>query len=82
VSTSDRSGALSYSTIELESYLPPGWNLEATEGSYEPKRQRWQIAVEDVSKLLWTLVVDRKEADRLGRIPALQAAIDRLERKL
>ena len=82
MSTSDRSGALSYSTIELESYLPPGWNLEAAEGSYEPKRQRWQIAVEDVSKLLWTLVVDRKEADQVGRIPALRAAIDRLERKL
>lgn len=82
MSTSDRSGALSYSTIELESYLPPGWNLEAAKGTYDPKRQRWQIAVQDVSKLLWTLVVDRKEADRLGRISALQAAFDRLERKL
>lgn len=82
VSTPDRSGDLSYSTIELESHLPSGWSLEAVEGSYDPKRQRWRIAVQDISELVWTLVVDRKEAELLGRIPALRAAINRLERKV
>ncbi len=82
MSTSDRSSTLSYSTIELQSYLPPGWNLETDQGTYEPKRQRWQIAIQDGSELVSTLIVDQKEADRLGRIAALRAAIDRLERRV
>lgn len=69
----------SYSAIEVRSYLPPGWMLETEEGRSEPGG--WSIDVQDVSELVSTLVVPDREADRLGRIPALRAAIDRLVRK-
>ena len=72
---------LDYSAIELNSYLPSGWSLEAEEGEYLAAKGRWQIDVQDVSELVSTLAVDRSEAEKLGRIPALRAAIDRLYRK-
>ena len=73
---------LSYSTLELQSYLPAGWNLESADGEYEAGRERWRISIQDVSELVSTLAVNQQDADRLGRIPALRAAIDRLVRKL
>ncbi|MCP4203797.1 MAG: hypothetical protein GY769_17905 [bacterium] len=82
MSPSDRGGSLSYSRIELESYLPSGWSLEEAEGAYEIKKRRWRISVQDVSELVSTLAVDQKAADKLGRIPALRAAIDRLVRRV
>lgn len=82
MSGTKRSGSLFYSPIEVESYLPPGWNLEETDGSFEPARGCWQISVQDVSELVSTLAVDQSAADKLGRIPALRDAIERLVRKL
>lgn len=82
VSPSDRSDTLSYSRVEVESYLPSGWNLEETKGSYDPKKACWRISVQDVSEFVSTLAVDQTAADKLGRIPALRAAIDRLVRRL
>lgn len=76
-STSD----LAYSSIEIRSYLPSGWNLQQPEGTFEPHKRRWEIEVQDVSELVSTLAVDQKQADKLGRIPALRVAIDRLVRK-
>lgn len=73
---------LSYSSIEVRSYLPPGWNLEQAEGTFEERRRCWQIEVQDVSELVSTLEVNQKQAEKLGRIPALRAAIDQLVRKL
>ena len=73
--------ALAYSAIELRSYLPSGWSLEAAEGEYLADKRRWQIEVEDVAELVSPLVVEQADADRLGRIPALRAAIDRLYRR-
>lgn len=81
MSTTGGDSELAYSTIEVRSYLPPGWNLQESEGSFEPKRRRWQIEVQDVGELVSTLAVDQKQADKLGRIPALRAAIDQLVRK-
>ena len=75
------SPALSYSSVELESYLPSGWSLEEPTGSYEPDRKQWRVAVQDVCEMVSTLAVELDDADRLGRIPALQAAIDKLYRR-
>ncbi|MFQ5526786.1 MAG: hypothetical protein ACE5GX_11060 [Thermoanaerobaculia bacterium] len=81
MSSRRQSEPLAYSAIEINSYLPSGWNLEATEGEYLADKRRWQIEVEDVSEMVSTLAVKQADADKLGRIPALQAAIDRLYRK-
>ncbi len=72
---------LAYSTIEVNSYLPSGWNLESAEGRYLAAQQSWQIEVQDVAELVSSLIVTQAEARKLGRIPALRAAIDRLYRK-
>ena len=79
--TTGSNSELAYSSIEIRSYLPSGWNLQQPEGSFEPDKGRWRIEVQDVSELASTLAVDQKQADELGRIPALRAAIDRLVRK-
>lgn len=81
VSQSNGSDSFSYSPIEVESYLPSGWSLEETDGTYEPKKRCWRIAVQDVSELVSPLEVDEKTVAKLGRIPALRAAIDRLVRR-
>lgn len=79
--SSQASTDLSYSPIEVHSYLPPGWNVEQDEGHFDDRRQRWSIDVQDVSELVSKLEVKVKDADRLGRIPALRAAIHALVRK-
>lgn len=79
--TTGSNSDLAYSSIEIRSYLPPGWNLQQPEGSFESQKRRWEIEVQDISELVSTLAVDQKQADMLGRIPALRAAIDRLVRK-
>lgn len=71
---------LAYSTIEVQSYLPSGWSLEDPEGTYSGSQQCWQVEVQDVSEFIRTLEVTAKDAARLGRIPALRNAIDRLYR--
>lgn len=75
------SSRLSYSSVELESYLPSGWSLEEPAGSFEPDEKQWRIAVQDVGEMISTLAVRLEDADRLGRIPALKAAIDKLYRR-
>ena len=78
----DTSGTamLSYSPIEVRSYLPSGWNLEESEGAFVAEENSWQVDIQDVGELVSTLTVKKIDADRLGRIPALRAAIDRLYR--
>ena len=82
VSPVDTDTPLHYSPIEVRSYLPSGWNLEEAEGSYDERKRRWRIRVQDVSELDSHLTVEAKSVEKLGRIPALRAAIDRLVRKL
>jgi len=72
--------ALSYSALEIESYLPSGWTLEEREGVYASGEKRWQVTVQDISEVVRVLAVSDQEATELGRIPALRRAIDRLYR--
>lgn len=69
---------LHYTQLELESYLPSGWNLdpERPEGEYDPKKRRWRTTVYDGLDLSWPLEVEAEGAARKGRLPALAEAMD------
>ncbi len=73
---------LHYTRIELESYLPSGWNLdpERPEGAFDPKKRLWRTTVYDGLDLSWPLDVKAEDASRSGRLPALAAAMDRVFR--
>lgn len=71
---------LFYSALEVKSYLPSGWNMEAEDGSWNASKQIWHLPVQDVAEQTWDLEVSRADADKLGRIVALQKAIERLYR--
>jgi len=72
---------LSYTTIELESYLPTGWALADDEPAWDAKKSAFRARVIDGSELDWDLVVPKGEADQHGRIEALRRAVDRLDRE-
>lgn len=69
---------LHYTRIELESYLPSGWNLdpEQPEGAFDAKKRRWRTMVYDGLDLSWPLDVKAEDATRSGRLPALADAMD------
>jgi hypothetical protein len=71
-----------YTEDELRSYLPTGWNLTGSaEGSWNPKKGRWAVRVEDGTDVRWDLVVDAREAEDKGRHEALRLGVDRLFRE-
>jgi hypothetical protein len=73
---------LSYLPVELHSYLPSGWNLGAVERRrFDERRGVWSAPVVDGAEQEWELVVKADDAARLGRLPALRRAMDRLYRE-
>jgi hypothetical protein len=72
---------LTYTTIELESYIPTGWALASSEPVWDGKKSALRVKVIDGSELDWELVVPKAEADEHGRIEALRRAVDRLDRE-
>jgi len=72
---------LTYTVIELESFLPTGWSLAETDPQWDAKKSAFRIRVIDGSDLDWQLVVPKAEADSHGRIEALRRAVDRLDRE-
>jgi hypothetical protein len=73
---------ISYTRIEIESFLPSGWGLsaEVPEGRWEPQEQAWRTTVRDGAGFEWPLVVAAAEARDAGRLEALRRAFDRLFR--
>jgi hypothetical protein len=71
---------LSYTVIELESYLPAGWTLAANPPRWDEKKGAFHVTVLDGSFLDWDLWVPKAEADKSGRIEALRRAVDELDR--
>jgi hypothetical protein len=71
---------LSYTDLELESYLPSGWVLTDAEPHWDGKEEAFHAKVIDGSELDWDLWVPKAEADRHGRIEALRRAVDKLDR--
>jgi hypothetical protein len=73
---------LSYTEVELESYIPSGWSLSADEPArWDPGESAFRATVLDGSDLDWELVVPLAESERHGRIEALRRAVDELDRK-
>ena len=75
---------LSYTTSEIRGLLPSGWNLGAgAAGRYDPKREEYEIEVEDGADVAWPLVVDRRDLEKSAgdRLNALRRAVDALYRK-
>ena len=72
---------LSYTDIELESYLIAGWVLADDEPPHwDEKEGVFHAKVIDGSELDWDLWVPKADADRHGRIEALRRAVDKLDR--
>ncbi len=72
--------AISFTPIEVRSYLPGGWSLKAAEGQPEDS-ETWSATLVDIADMEWPLSVTPKEVDRHGRIEALRRAIDRIYRE-
>jgi len=72
---------VSYSEVEIRSYLPSGWSIApGASGRWDAARGAWSIDVSDGADNVWTVSVPATAAanDRLG---AFKAEIGRLERK-
>ena len=73
--------SLSYIADEIKSYLPSGWSLGEEAGHWDPKKTAWTIKVLDVADQDWPVAVKASDADKLGRLPALKKAMDRVYRE-
>ena len=72
---------VSYSEVEIRSYLPSGWGIvPGASGHWDAARGAWSIDVYDGADNTWTVTVPGEAAakDRLG---AFNAEIARLQRK-
>jgi len=72
---------VSYSEVEIRSYLPSGWGIvPGASGSWDAARGAWSIDIYDGADNVWTITVPAEAAakDRLG---AFNAEIARLQRK-
>ncbi len=73
---------LSYIDTETRGLLPSGWGIQpGASGRWDPKAGRWSLEVYDGADNVWTIAVEAGAAARVGRLDALRAAIDRLQRK-
>lgn len=69
---------LTYSLVEIHSYLPAGWNLmDADEpGRWDARRESWIVEVHDGADMPWSVEVRAADAARAGRLEALRVAMD------
>ena len=67
---------LSYSDIEIRSYLPTGWSLPTEEEGdrWNAKRRSWTVTLIDGTDLEWRLEVSLAEVETRGRMEALRRA--------
>jgi hypothetical protein len=73
---------LTYTSQEIQSYLPLGWSVyPGDRGGWSGERSSWSIRVLDGARMDWELVVTPDAAGRQGRIEALRQAVDRLFRQ-
>lgn len=81
MATTDLLPPVSYTDVELASYLPAGWVLaEEPAPAWDEAKGAFRCTVIDGSDLDWELVVTKADADRYGRIEALRRAVDKLNR--
>jgi hypothetical protein len=81
MATTDLFPPVSYTDVELASYLPAGWTLAADPApTWDEKEGAFRCTVYDGSDLDWPLLVGKGDVDAHGRIEALRRAIDKLDR--
>lgn len=76
-SLSTESPPIEYTTDELRSYLPSGWELlDGGSATWDAKRRALTLRVIDNVDFDWPVVVTAKAIDEHGRLPALDRAMD------
>ena len=79
---SEATRRLTYTDVELKSYLPSGWGIRrGAVGSWDGGKGAWKIEVYDPADNVWPLVVAGRDASAKGRLEALQASVDKLYRE-
>lgn len=74
--------SLSYTEAEIRSFLPTGWSLtEDGPGTWDTKDRVWRTTVIDNVDFDWTVEVTPDEASSLGRLEAIQKALNRVFRE-
>ena len=82
MATRDDHPPVSFTDVELASYLPAGWLLaESPPPTWDADEGAFRCTVIDGSELDWPLLVAKGDVDEHGRIPALKRAIDKLDRE-
>ncbi|MCB9378019.1 MAG: hypothetical protein H6511_04565 [Holophagales bacterium] len=78
----DHSKPVVYTELEIRSYLPSGWGIhDARSGRWDAKEASWGVDVYDGADNVWKLEVAGADAAKAGRLEALKASIDKIERK-
>lgn len=79
---SAQGGPIVYTETEIRSYLPSGWGIvPGAAGRRDARSGTWTIEVFDGADNTWKVEVDPGSAARSGRLEALRASVNRLERK-
>jgi hypothetical protein len=74
---------LSYTLTEIQSYLPSGWTLakQSPPGLWDAQAKAWTTVVIDGVEFEWPLAVTAAEAEKKGRMKALDEAMSRVFRR-
>ena len=73
---------LLYTEIEIRSFLPSGWVIvPGGAGKWDPRSGRFSVQVYDGADNTWEIAVETDAAGKAGRLEALRAAVDRVQRK-
>lgn len=67
---------LTYTSDELRSYLPTGWDIVGDEPAWDDKKHQLTITVLDNVDFDWPVVITAAAADEHGRMRALDLAMD------
>jgi hypothetical protein len=73
----NRPEELTYTTIEIRSFLPTGWSLPTSEGEgcWDAQRGTWSVTLIAGSDLERPVEVDLSKVEALGRMEALRQAM-------
>ena len=75
------SNRLTFTDIELRSYLPSGWGIQrAGSGGWDAGKSTYEVEVYDSADNVWPLRITGKAAAAAGRLEALKASVDKLYR--
>ncbi len=73
----DTATRLTYTDVELRSYLPSGWGIRrGAAGRWDAAKGEWKIEVYDPADNVWPLVVAGRNASSKGRLEALQHGVE------